>query len=345
MSGIATFAALTLLLLSPRPGAAQDAAGFYRGRNVFLQVGSGAGEGYDQYARLVARFIGRHIPGEPHIVVQNIPGGGSFVLANQFGNVTPRDGSVFGMFNNGMPTTPLLNPGVAKFDPRKFSFIGSPNREVQVFISWHTSPAQTLADAFTREIIVGASAPGAAPYDFPLVTNALLGTRFRIITGSGGTAAQILAMQRGEIHANPAVAWVTAKTQYAPMIADRQILLIGQFGFRPHPDIPDVPLFPTGANEADRQIFELLYARQEYGRPLLFPPDVPAERVAALRAAFDATMKDPDFRAEAQRLKIDIVPVAGVDMQNLTDRLFRTPPAVLERIQTLLGAKPANRAN
>ena len=335
-------AALAVVSGLHAPALAQtpDVASFYRGRQVFLQVGSAPGEGYDQYARLISRFIGRHIPGEPTIVVQNVPGGGSLVLANQFGNVTARDGSVFGIFNNGMPTTPLLNPAVAKFDPRKFGFIGSPNREVQVFTAWHTSPAKKLADLFDREIVVGASAPGAAPYDFPLLTNMLTGTKLKIITGYAGTAAQTLAMERGEIHANPAVAWVSAKTQQAGLLAEKKLLLIGQYGFRAHRDIPDVPLFPTGATESDRQMFELMYARQDYGRPFLTPPDVPAARLAALRAALDATVRDPDFLAEAARLKLDIEPLRGEDLQNLTETLFRTPPAVLERIQTLLGTRP-----
>ncbi len=334
---LATIAALALG--TPAFGQTADVVNFYKGRQVFLQAGSGPGEGYDLYARLVARFIAKHIPGQPSIAVQNVPGGGSLTLANQFGNVTPRDGSVFGIFNNGMPTTPLLNPGVAKFDPRKFGFLGSPNREVQVFIAWHASPVKTINDLFTKEVIVGASAPGAATFDFPLLTNVLLGTKLKIISGYPGTAAQQLAMERGELHANPAVAWVSAKTQHGTQIAEKKLLVIGQYGFRAHPDIPQVPLFPTGETEEARQMFRLLYARQDFGRPFLTPPEVPAERLAALRAAMDATMRDPEFLAEAARQKLDIEPLRGTDLQDLTEKLFQTPLSVLDRMRSLLGTK------
>jgi tripartite-type tricarboxylate transporter receptor subunit TctC len=313
-----------------------DAATFYRNRQILLQVGSAPGDGYDAYARLIARFVAKYIPGEPRVVVQNVPGGGSLVLANQFGNVTPRDGSVFGIFNGGMPTTPLLTPSAAKFDPRKFAFVGSPNREVQVFLAWGASPAKSMADLFDREIIVGASAPGAATCDFPIVTNALIGTKFRVIAGYAGTAALNLAMERGEVHANPAVAWVSVKTQYAKPIAEGKLRVVGQFGFRAHRELASTPLFPTGKTEADRQIFQLLYARQDYGRPLLLPPGVPSDRVAALRAAMAATFADPAFRAEAARLDLDVDPVTGEEMQELTDRLFATPPETLRRLQSIL---------
>ena len=321
------------------PANAQDPAAFYRGRTVSLQVGSAAGDGYDQYARVIARHIGKYIPGQPNIIVQNVPGGGSLLLANQFGNTTPRDGSVFGIFNNGMPTTPLLNPSVAKFDPRRFAFIGSPSREVQAFVSWHESPARTFADLFSKEIIVGGSAPGAATWDYPLLTNALIGTRFRVVTGYAGTADQILAMQRGELHANPAVAWVTMKTQHAARIADKTMLVLGQYGFRPHRDMPDVPLFPTGKTDDERAMFALMYARQDYGRPVLAPPDVPADRVAALRTAFDAALGDPELHADAGRLGLDLEPLKGADLQALTARLFDTPAAVVDQLQRLLGTR------
>jgi tripartite-type tricarboxylate transporter receptor subunit TctC len=328
---------------APRVHAAGSVEAFYKGRQLVLQTGSEPGDGYDLYGRLVSRFIGKYIPGNPAIVVQYVPGGGSLLLANQFGNITPRDGSVFGLFNNGMPTTPLLNPSVAQFDPRKFKFIGSPNREVQVFVIWHDAPAKTLEDLFVKEVIVGASAPGAAPYDYPLLTNALIGTKFKIITGYPGTAAVGLAMQRGEVHANPGVAWVSAKTAYGEMLAEKKMQVIAQFGFHKHPDLQDVPQFPTGTTEADRQIFQLLYARQDYGRPFAFPPDVPDDRVEALRHALAATMKDPEFLAEAAKIKADISLVTGEELQKLTDRLYQTPPEVVARMQSLLGTKAAEK--
>jgi hypothetical protein len=172
-----------------------------------------------------------------------------------------------------------------------------------------------------------------------LLTNALIGTKLRIVAGYAGTAAQTLAMERGEIHANPAVAWVSVKTQHADMVRDGRIRVIAQYGFKPHPDIPDVPLFPTGDTDADRRIFQVLYARQDYGRPFLTPPGVPAERLAALRAAMSALLVDPEFRGEAARLGLDIDPIAGADLQAMTERLFATPAETLEKMRVLLAGK------
>jgi tripartite-type tricarboxylate transporter receptor subunit TctC len=325
---VALIPTLTLAQTSPES--------FYKGKQVFFQVGSSPGDGYDLYARVISRFIGKFIPGQPNVVVQYVPGGGSLVLANQFGNVTVRDGTVFGMFNNGMATTPLLSPKAAQFDPRKFAWVGSPSREVQAYVAWHTAPGQTLEDLLTKEIIVGASAPGAAPYDFPLMTNALLGTKFKIIAGYKGTADQALAMERGEIHANPAVAWVSAKTTYGDAMAAGKIKVVAQWGFRKHPELQDTPLFPTGKSETEQQMFRILYARQDYGRPLALPPDVPAERVAALREALAQTMRDPEFLAEAARVKADVSFVSGEELQTLTNRLYETPADVVAKLQTLL---------
>jgi tripartite-type tricarboxylate transporter receptor subunit TctC len=338
MRGFALRAIWACLLIAPAAASAQTPVeSFYKGRQVFFQVGSSPGDGYDLYARAIARHIGKFIPGKPNVVVQNVPGGGSLVLANQFGNVTAHDGSIFGMFNNGMATTPLLNPKAAQFDPRKFAWLGSPSREVQVYVAWRTAPGQTLDELLTKEIIVGASAPGAAPYDFPLMTNALLGTKFKIIAGYKGTADQGLAMERGEIYANPAVAWVSAKTTYKDQLATGKMKIVAQWGFQKHPELQGLPLFPTGKSEADQQMFQILYARQNYGRPLAAPPGTPAERVAALRAALDKTIHDPGFLADAARVGADISFVGGQELQDLTGRLYETPADVVAKILALLG--------
>lgn len=320
--------------------AADQVADFYKGKTVFLQIGSGVGGAYDITGRVVARYIGKYIPGNPTIVAQNVPGGGSLPLANQFGNTTPRDGTYFGVFNDGMPTTPLLSPSAAHFDPRKFLFLGAPFREGEVLVVWHTAPVKTLDDVFTEELIVGATSPGAAPYDFPLLTNAILGTKNKIVTGYLSSSDTKLAMQRGEVQAIAGLSLNSTKTEYAELIRSKELNIVAAYGITKHPALADVPLFPLGKTEEDHQIFKLLYARESYGMPFATPPDVPPERVKALREAFEATMRDPDFLADAKNLNLDIAPVSAAELTDLTSDLFKTPQAVVTRAQQLLASSP-----
>ena len=321
------------------PGAlAQDAvAGFYRGKRITLQVGSEPGGGYDVVARVVAEHLGNHIPGSPQIVVQSVPGGGSLLLANLFFTPeTPRDGTYIGLASNGMPTTPLLSPQSAHYDPRRFFWLGSPSREIEILAVWHAAAVKTLADVFSKDLIVGASAPGSATWDFPFVTNALLGTKFKIVTGYRGATEVKLAMERGEVEANAALAWGSAKASYGDWLRDNKLLVVAQYGAQKAHDLPDVPLMPQAKTEADREILDVLYARSEYGRPFFLPPDVPAERAMALRRAFAETMQDPAFLADAQQAAIDVDPVAGEDHEVLTNRLFSLPDDVVARARKLL---------
>jgi tripartite-type tricarboxylate transporter receptor subunit TctC len=327
----------------PQAARCEAIADFYKGKIVYVQIGSGTGGGYDLVGRVFARHVAPHIPGQPTIVVQNVPGGGSLKLANQFANVTKADGTILGVMSNGMPTTPLMNPEAAHFDPRQFRFLGSTSREIQVLVIWHTAPAKTLADVFTTEVIAGASSPGSATLEVPLLTNALLGTKFKIIAGYPGATDVKLAMQRGEVHANAALAWGSARTQYADLLKSKELLVVAQYGKRKHPDLPDVPLFPQGKTEADRQLFDLMFARQDYGRPFVTPPKLPAERVKALTDAFEATMKDPAFLAEAKKVDIEVDPVSGQELQELTERLFQTSPEIIARMRQLLGTKVPDR--
>ena len=327
-----------VVLAAATPARAADpVVDFYRDRTIFLQIGSESGGIYDIVGRLVARHMAKHFPGPPKIVAQNVPGGGSLALANQFGNVAVRDGTVFGVFNNGMPTTPLLNPQAAHYDPRRFNFIGSTSREAHILVVWRTAPVQTLDALFTKELIVGATSPGAAPYDFPLLTNALIGTRFKIVKGYAGGGETQLAMRRGEIHGNAGLALGSYKADYIDAIRSGDVHIVAAFGMVKNRELQDVPLFPLGKAD-DRQLFELMYARQFYGRPFATPPGVPAERLAVLRQAFEATLRDADFLAEAARAYVDIDPVAGEELTELTQRLYQTPPALLARMQAVLAS-------
>jgi tripartite-type tricarboxylate transporter receptor subunit TctC len=319
--------------------AADDVAGFYKGKQVFMKIGSPTGGGYDVNGRVVARHVGKHIPGEPTVVVQNVPGGGSLRLANQMYNVGERDGSMFGLLSSGFATTPLLTPDAAHYDPRKFSFLGSPIQTTEVLLIWHTAQVKTLADLYKTEITVGASSPGSATMDYPILLNAIEGTKFKTIVGYQGATEVGLALERGEVQGLVGMALNSMyTTRWAELWKKGEVQVMAQFGFKPNPRIPDIPLFPLPKAEADLQMVRILYARGEYGQPFVAPPDVPAARVAALRRAFDATMKDPEFLADAQKSKVDLDPVSGEELQKLTEDLMATPPAVVARLNELMNA-------
>jgi tripartite-type tricarboxylate transporter receptor subunit TctC len=336
---------MTIVMLAavgPLPSAAADPVeDFYKSKkSITLQIGAGsAGDGYDLYGRLVARHIVKYIPGHPNIVVQNVASGpGGLRVANQFGSTAVKDGSIFGLFVAGMPTTPLLNPGMVSYDPRQFGFIGSPNREVQVLVISGKAAAKTLDDVFRMEVIAGASSPGAGVWEYPLMSNALLGTKFKIIAGYTSPRETALAIERGEVEAMAGINWTAAKQFFSDKFASGELRVLAQYGFAKIPETEHLPLFPSGSDESLRAYFRILYARQNYGRPLAFPAGVPAERVAAFRQAFDKTVVDPEFLAEAARTKLDINPVSGQEMQQLTDEIYRTPADVVSRMQTLLNA-------
>ena len=328
--------ALTLACIAALPAKAQTPSDFYKGRTITLQIGSGPGGGYDILGRLFARYMGKYIPGNPSITPQNVPGGGSLHMANQFASITPRDGSVFGIFNTGMALTPLLTPGVVKYDPRKFRFIGSPNREAHVLTASSNGPIKTIDDVFSKQMIVAATAPGAAPFDFPLLANEILGTKFQIVAGYKSSNDAKLAIERGEVHGQAGHGWTAVKSEYADELAKKRILVIAAFGMKQHADLLDVPLMPTGATSEEKQLFNLMYSRQVIGRPLMTPPDVPSDRLNLLRDAYAATVKDANFLVEAEKFKVDIDPVYYDELETLLSELYATSPSIVKRMQEIL---------
>jgi tripartite-type tricarboxylate transporter receptor subunit TctC len=330
-------AALLSIVSAGAAQAQEDPAAFYAGKRLQLQVGTAAGTGYDIIARVIARHMPRFIPGNPNIIVQNVPGVGSIKLATSLATIGPKDGTAFGLAINGLPTAPLLQPEAAKFDPATFNWIGSTNREIQVAVVWHTAPVQTLEELKTKELIVGATTPGTATMDFPAIANSVLGLKFKIVPGYEGTAQINVAMERGEVHGNAGLGWVSVKTQSLAWLNEGKIKIPAQFGFERHPDLPNVPtVYSLATTEAQRQALALVFARQEYGRPFFAPPDVPPARVAVLRRAFDATMKDPAFLAEAEKLKLEIEPMTGEALQTIVAKLASTPPAVVQQVRDAL---------
>jgi tripartite-type tricarboxylate transporter receptor subunit TctC len=316
---------------------AQNPADFYKGKQIRVVVGSAAGSGYDLVARLVWRYVANYIPGKPTIVIQNVPGAGSIVMANQVANSAPRDGTVIGAPINGMPTAPLLQPDATHFDPTKLLWIGAAARESQVAFAWHSAPVQSLEDLKTRELLVGATTAGTTMVDFPAVSNAFLGLKFKIVRGYEGTTQIFQAIEAGELQGVGGVGWSSVKLLAGKWLAQKQITIIAQYGFERVPALPDVPLvYDLAKTNEDRLALRLTFARQEYDRGYFLPPDVPAERVEILRRAFDTAMKDRDFLNEAQKSGIDIDPVSGERVGALIAQVLATPKDIAERVRTII---------
>jgi tripartite-type tricarboxylate transporter receptor subunit TctC len=328
-----------LLLASAPTHAQEDVAAFFKGKTIRLMVGIGVGSGYDINARLLARHMSNHIPGQPTIIVQNQPGAGSLTMTNALYNNGPFDGTVMGASFNGMPTTPLLQPGGARFDPVKLNWLGSTNRETQVMYVWHTAPAQVLDDARTKETVMGGQAPGSTQFDYPVLANHLFGFKFKVVTGYESTPKIHLAMESGEVHGTIAN-WSTLKAINPAWIAEKKIRILAQWTFTKNPELPDVPMFlGVAKTEEQRAALRLMLARLEYGRPFFLPPNVPAARVQALRRAFDATMKDPAYLAEADKLKIEVEPLTGEEVTTFVEQVMRTPPETVARVRTAMENK------
>ncbi len=330
---------LTLLIAAglASPACAQDASGFFKDKQIRIIVGSAAGAGYDINARTLARYYGKHIAGAPTFVVQNQVGAASITMANSIYTTAPRDGTVIGAPINGMPTAALFTPEVTRYDPVKFIWIGSSNRDTQVSYSWHNSGITKLEDLLTKDYVAGATAPGTTQVDFPLVAARLFGLRYKVVSGYKSTTDIHLAMERGEVQGMGSNGWLSLKTLHEDWIREKKVHLLVQFNFEPNKEIPDVPvIFTLAKTPADRQALALMVARLEYGRPFFLPPDVPADRVNLLRRAFDATMKDPEFLAEAEKLKLDVDAITGEKVSELIRDVMATPPDVIERVKKAL---------
>lgn len=331
--------ALLSLAAAAHAAAAEDAASFYAGKQIRFIVGSAPGGTYDTLARIVARHLAGHIPGHPLIIVQNEPAAGGLVMTNQLYALGPDDGTAIGVPINGIPTAPLLLPQAARFDATQLIWIGSTNREPYVAYVWHTAPVQSLKQLLTTPLVVGATTPGTTMMDFPKLTNAVLGTKFKIVPGYGSTPQLNQAMERGETQGVGALGLAAVKAQVPQWIAEGKIKLIAQLGVAKSRELPDVPLMIDLANNpADRAALAMLFARTEYGRPYFLPPGVPPDRVEALRRAFDATMADGAFIADAARIGLTPDPMTGAELQGLVGGLANTAPAIVARVRAALDA-------
>jgi len=313
------------------PSQAQDVEGFYRGKQIAILVGSAAGSGYDLYARLLARHMGRHLAGNPTVIVQDMPGGGGLTAVNHLYNVAAKDGTVIGAVQRGATIAPLIQPEGVKYDVAKLAWLGSTNSETGVLAVWHTAPQQTIQDVMKTELLIGGSGPATDSETFPRVYNKTIGTRLRIISGYESTAPILLAMERGEVQGIGNSSWSNWTTSYAHYLEEKQVRILLQAGLQKHPDLSGVPMaLDLARGPAERQILELYLASNTIGRPFVAPPGLPEARVAALRAAFDQSMRDPDLLAEAAKEKLDISALDGAYIQATLQRLFATPPDVVE---------------
>lgn len=320
---------------------AQNVADFYKGKNVELYIGYSVGGGYDLYARVLARHIGRHIPGSPTIVVKNMEGAGSLRLANWLYRVAPKDGSVFGIIGRGTGFDPLLGQKGAQFDGTKFTWIGSGNHEVSVCVAFDgRAGIAKFDDLLTKEMTVGGTGASADTDQFPRVVNGVLGTKMKIVSGYPGGNDIVLAMERGELQGRCGWSWSSVKATHGSWIAEKKLNILVQLSLQKHPDLPDVPLvIDLAKTDEERQILKLIFARQVMGRPFLAPPGIPAERAKALREAFMATMTDPAFLADAEKSQLEVTPVAGDDLQKLVAEIYRTPPEVARKAEQLLAVR------
>ena len=327
-----------LALLASWPGAAagQPAEDFYRGKKIDLIIGYSSGGTYDLYARLVARHLGNYIPGKPLIVPRNMPGAGSRTAATWVYSVAPRDGTVLATADQSLSLQQAAGDKRIAFDTTKFIYIGNPNVENNTTATWHTSGIKTIEDAKRREVTMGATG-GSTSSQYPKAMNALLGTRFRIILGYPGGNDINLAMERGEVDGRGSNSWASWKATRPHWLAENKINILVQIGLKKIPELPDVPLLmDLGANDADRALLRLLSASTLIGRPIFTTPEVPAERVAILRKAFDAMLRDPTFLEQARKEHFDIEAASGEELQKIVAEIVAMPPAQAERLKQII---------
>ena len=334
-----TFAAsmaLGMAAVAAMPAAAQQPAPeFYAGRTITLLIGFGSGGGNDIWARMVARHMGRHIPGTPTIVSQNLPGGGGLLVANQLYNVSPKDGSVIALINRGIPMEPLLGGPGTQFDPLRFNWLGSPDRDTAICVARTDSGVTTINDLFQKELIMGATGSGADSAIYPEFMGVLLGMKFKIVKGYKGSNEMRLAMERGEVQG---LCGSNDSIMGSDIGRSGKIAVLFQARLEPDPRMKDVPLGAAGARtEEERRILELFFMRAALGRPFVAPPGMPADRVAVLRRAFERTMADTAFVAEAEKQHFTVEPMSGEELAANVERAYKMPLDIIKRTADVLG--------
>jgi tripartite-type tricarboxylate transporter receptor subunit TctC len=314
---------------------AADAAGvadFFKGRNVAIVIGYSAGGGYDTYGRLLSRYLGDHIPGRPNVLAQNMPGAGSIKAANYIYTIAPKDGTAIGTFGRTVPVAPLLAASGAVFDGTKFTWLGSISRDTSLCITSSKSAVKTWDDFLSKPSIFGGEGSGADPDVFTLLFKNVFGAKVKLVSGYPGTNDVSLALERGEIDGFCGLSWSTLKSIHPDWLQSKSINIIVQAGLHKEPELPDVPsALDLAKTEEQRQLLKLIVASQEMARPFAAPPGLPADRKAALIAAFDDTMKDDNFLAEAKKEGLDVNPVSAKEVDSLMAEVYATPKAITDK--------------
>lgn len=323
-----------VLAASAAPANAADAADFYKGRTVSLVIGYSVGGGYDLYAREVARFLGKHIPGNPTIVPQNMPGAGSLKSVMYLYAAAPKDGSVIGTFGRTEAVAPLLTPDEAKFDATKLGWLGSVTSETSTCVTWKTSKIKTWADALTTPFTLAGEGAGADPDVFARLIKNVFGAKVKLVSGYPGTNDQSLAMERGEVDGECGLSWGTLKSRHADWLRDKSVNIFIQAALKKEPELPNVTfIMDLAKTQEQQQILKLVLSGQTMARPFATPPGVPADRLAVLRKAFDDTMKDPDFLAETKRARMEINPITGQEIDTLLREVYASPKDVVDKAE------------
>jgi tripartite-type tricarboxylate transporter receptor subunit TctC len=331
LPGTAIFA---LVLTSPI--AAQPAGDSLAGKSVSMIIGFGAGGGYDLWGRTVGRHIGRHLPGAPTVIPQNMPGAGSYAAASYIFNIAPKDGTVLGIIARDAALGPLSGATGARFDPTRLSWIGTPTKETNVCIAYHTSQVKSVLDLYDKQLIVGDTGPGTGTRSYPKALNELLGMKFKLVGGFPASSDVFLAMERGEVE-GICESLDSIKIRRPDWIPTKKISILFQGGAERNPELDGVPFVLDLARTGEqRQAIEFLYAGQGIGRPFVAPPDLPADRLKMLRDAFNATMTDPAFVAEAQKSKLDLEPEDGEHLAVLIAKIYATPKPIVDKITSLI---------
>ena len=339
LAGFAVFAAPAIALADSAGGVAD----FYRGKTIEVYVGSPVGGGYNAYARSVGRHIVNHIPGKPQLVVKNMPGAGGRKVTAWVANVGAKDGTVIAASQPGSLVEAVLgDPKNAKYDARKFGYIGSPESWVSVCAARTDAKVKTFKDAFRDQLVVGGGNRGSSLQDTPTVLKHVLGVKFKIIKGYPGSRDVVNAIEKNEVQAICGYAWTSLKSQAGHLWRDKKINILVQTALEPHPELErlGVPMvWDFVKTDEQRAVLEMIFAQQAFGRPMFVPAGVPADRVAALRTAFDATMKDPAFQAELKKQKLELSPMGGKRIHELLMKIFDAPKAVQEKARAALESR------
>lgn len=321
--------------LAALPAQAED----FKGKTITIITSTGAGGTYDLIARMFSRHMPRHIPGQPNMIVQNMPGGGNVLATNHLYNIAPKDGTMIGVVNNAIPLHQALGGKGVRYDARKFNWLGSTGARNSVTIAWHTSGIKTIQEVMQREVTLGGTGAGSSIVIFPTVMNHVLGTKFKIIMGYKSSEEVYIALERGEVQARSG-SFTSLLAEYPNWLQEKKVNILVQVGLKPDEQLPNVPMMTDLAKtDEQRQVLKLVSLPIALGQPYLAPPDVPADTVAVLRDGLARTMKDKGFLAEAEKLKFEIYPMTGDEVAAVVNDTINAPPEVVAKAQAAMGPK------